>query len=117
MCRPRRATRLALACLCLSAPQARAGGGLGIAWHNRGPSGSVTKRFACDTNDGGPFSLVLAVRPRAATEIAFPITPESRQVIYTGAKHFVMWQDAIPCPFIGSPAVPSSWGRLKSLYR
>lgn len=44
-------------------------------------------------------------------------TPGGAQVLSSGPKQFVQFQNAISCPFIGSPAVPSSWGRLKSLYR
>lgn len=54
-----------LAALCSSPSPSMAGegSGLSIAWDDCGPFGVRDRHFACDTNTGGPFELVLAVRP------------------------------------------------------
>jgi len=230
-----------LALLCSGHLPAAAGGqeSLSLAWDDCGPFGVRGKQFACDTNDGDRFDLILAVRPpagimdfvgfigvvdfdfqmqttpswwdfpgcRSGTDLtvsqvsdlscpnisdlpffmawdwalgvgyparsrlrvaaavnaedAFPLTADSlvalcrvsfsrrstvgaeacagcnvpvciaftsalldvvdqsqpRRILTWGSKQFVQWQQPLVCPFVGSPAAPSSWGRLKSLYR
>ena len=45
------------------------------------------------------------------------VSPESRRTVSSGSTIFALWQNAYPCPMVASPAVPHTWGQIKSLYR
>lgn len=64
----RRGALLVLTLALLHAPRAAAEPRLIVRWDDCPPTGTIRKAFACDTNTGAAFDLVLAVSPPAGVQ-------------------------------------------------